>query len=358
MVYALFSDQHAHNWSAYSTKLPSGLNSRLDHMLTELKRGAQELRAAGGDTIVFAGDLFHSRGSIDPEVFNPVSETIKGLTWDGFNIVAIPGNHDLKSNETTVLGNAIQSLSSLKGFTVITEPMHLASLGLAMVPWIPKLDDLKAALEALASTIKVPGKGFDCSETDLVIHAGIDGVLSGVPGHGLTPSYLAGLGFRRVFAGHYHHHCAFEAGKVWSIGATTHQTFSDIGTKAGFLLVDDKRVNYRASRAPSFVEVTPDTPSEEIPLIVADNHVRVRGFAFDDAETNAFRRGLEGMGAAGITFQVERKVASARTGTTAAKGVTLETSVNGFIKRMGSPHEAAIAARAAQIITDARAATE
>ena len=48
---------------------------------------------------------------------------------------------------------------------------------------------------------------------------------------------LAKLGFRRVFAGHYHHHCSFEDGKVWSIGATTHQTASDIGTKAGFLLV-------------------------------------------------------------------------------------------------------------------------
>ncbi len=55
-----------------------------------MKRAAAEVRAAGGDTLVFAGDLFHTRGSLDPEVFNPVIETIKGLTWDGYRIVAIP----------------------------------------------------------------------------------------------------------------------------------------------------------------------------------------------------------------------------------------------------------------------------
>lgn len=351
--YALFSDQHCHNWSAYATRLPGGMNSRLKILVDELHRGCAELRKAGGTTALFAGDLFHSRGSIDPEVFNPVADAIDKEIKLGTHFVAIPGNHDLKSNETTELGNAIQSLGKRDGFHVVTKPETHAPSGqfVTMVPWIPKLDDLKETLEEIAAAGYV-------GDHDLVIHAGIDGVLSGVPAHGLTPAYLAGLGFRRVFAGHYHHHCTFEAGKVWSIGALAHKDFGDIGTKAGFCLVYPDRVVYRASRAPSFVEVTPDTSEEDIATIADGAYVRVRGFTFDDTQANAMRRELTELGAAGVLIQCERTTVSARSGTVSAKGVTLEASVDGFITRMGSSHEAAVRARAAQIISDVRATAE
>lgn len=353
--YALISDHHMHGWSAYSKRLPDGMNSRLAILLDELKRAAAELDAAGGDTIIFGGDLFHARGSIDPEVFNPVAQTITRLIELGFKFGAIPGNHDLKSNETTTLGNAIQSLGERVGFDVITHTSAYGCSGhtLLMVPWIPKLDDLKMVLEREAATY-----ASHKHEIDVIMHAGIDGVLSGVPAHGLTPAYLAGLGFKRVFSGHYHHHCVFEAGKVISIGALAHKDFGDIGTKAGFLIVHPDRIDYRASRAPSFVEVSDETDPDEIPLIVDGNYVRVRGFRFDDAQVNAFRRELEELGAAGTTFNTERETVTARSGAVSAKGVTLETSVSGFISRMGSPFEAEIQARATQIIADARASAE
>lgn len=356
MTYGILSDIHAHAWSAFSTRLPCGRNSRLQIIVDEINRAAAEVRAAGGDTLVFAGDLFHTRGSLDPEVFNPVIEAIKGLTWDGYRIVAIPGNHDLKSNETTELGNAFQSLKGTNGFGIITQPKLLDSLPLAMVPWIPKLDDLKAVVEALAEEAVRRGT---LAKTDLVLHAGIDGVLSGMPAHGLTPAYLAGLGFRRVFAGHYHHHCSFEDGQVWSIGATTHQTASDIGTRAGFLIVDDDQVVYRASHAPSFVEVSDETDPDGIADIVDGNYVRVRGLKFTDAEEASFRDELVKLGAKGVVMNVERETTNARTGTTAAaKAKSLEVSVADFIERQGLAHKDAVKARAAAIISSVRAATE
>src|SRR5260370_22414971 len=74
--------------------------------------------------IIIAGDLFHTRGQMDPEVFNPVHDRICKLLGDGFRFVAIPGNHDLKSKETTELGNAMQSLGKLPNFNVVTNPVY------------------------------------------------------------------------------------------------------------------------------------------------------------------------------------------------------------------------------------------
>jgi DNA repair exonuclease SbcCD nuclease subunit len=356
--YGLFSDIHAHAWSAFSSKLPCGRNSRLQIIIDELKRGAAEVKAAGGDVLVFAGDLFHTRGSIDPEVFNPVSDAIDELLADGFTILALVGNHDLKSNESTQLGNAFQSFQGRERFKVVTEPelIRIGGHTLLMVPWIPKLDDLKAELESW------PGRrDFGIAghvSADVIMHAGIDGVLSGMPAHGLTPAYLAGLGFKRVFSGHYHHHCAFEDGRVVSIGATTHQTQSDIGTRAGFLIVGDEGFVYRASHAPEFVEITDETDPDEIADTVDGNYVRVRGFKFSDADEKAFREELIGLGAKGVVMSTERQAATVRATSVSAKAKSLEASVADYIVRRASPHVAAIQARAAAIISAVRAASE
>src|SRR5579871_421230 len=132
--YLLVSDVHAHAWSSFATTLASGVNSRLQITLDELKRAVAELKAAGGDECLIAGDLFHVRGSVDPEVFNPVHDWF--ATYQEVSFVAIPGNHDLKSKDTTELGNAIKSLAGPK-FVVAHKPYHGFACPdhVAVVPW-------------------------------------------------------------------------------------------------------------------------------------------------------------------------------------------------------------------------------
>lgn len=348
--YALLSDQHLHNWSAFATPLPSGINSRLQIILDELVRAADELQGAGGDTMVFAGDLFHVRGSIDPSVLNPALDTISAILDRGVKIVAIPGNHDLKSKETTELGNAIQSLGKLDGFTVITEPQIVEASGrpVAMIPWHATCDGLRGAVRALQSAYT------DIDEVDLVIHAPVNGVIMGIPDHGFDASELADFGFRRAFAGHYHDHKSF-AGGVYSIGASTHQTWSDIGTRAGFLLVDDF-VTYRASHAPKFVEITDDTDEAEIPLIVDGNYVRVRFETITPAAEKELRAELEGMNARGVVIQATRAPAVTRTGATVKTGATLEASVGDYIVGLAHPKQASVVSLCNDILSRARAA--
>jgi DNA repair exonuclease SbcCD nuclease subunit len=350
--YALLSDLHCHNWSAFcGAPGPDGMNRRLGMILGEMRRAAGELKAAGGTTMVIAGDLFHQRGSIDPECFNPTFTAIEQIAADGVEIIAIPGNHDLKGTEAHQLGNAMQKLDAVIGVEVVTQPKVFRGVGVVMVPWIQKLDVLKKELQNLADTVE------DHDQLDLVIHAGINGVIQGLPDHGLEAPWLASLGFRRVFAGHYHAHKVMEAGAVISIGSTTQQTWGDVGTKAGFLLVHPERIDFRASRAPSFVDIDAATPDEDVPLLVDGNYVRIRGMKLTDLQVKEMRTEFEKLGAKGVSFQVAREVATARTGATATKGLSLDESVTKYIDSLSLPNAAVIQAEAQDVLATVRSVT-
>lgn len=345
--YALLADVHAHAWSTYGETGPNGVNTRLQIIIDEMLRAGAELLAAGGHVMVVAGDLFHKRGTIDPEVFNPIHATIRTLLKMKVSVVLIPGNHDLKSRETTEIGNAFQSLGALMGCYVITKPERfvLSDHDAILIPWISDPAELlKAADHFWAHDRNLRGK------SDLIIHAGIDGVLPRLEGHGLSPDVLADLGYRRVFAGHYHAHKSMLGGKVWSIGATTHQTWSDVGTKAGFLLVYPDRVEYRASNAPAFVEITGATDPDEIALIVEDNYVRVRDMEMDAARAKALREELVALGARGVSLQVPTTASVTRAAVTTAKAASLEESVQSYIRAGGDPKAVEIERRALDVL--------
>ncbi len=353
--YAIVSDIHAHAWTHFATTGADGLNTRLKITLDELRRAVIELQAAGGNTLYVAGDVFHTRGSMDPEVFNPTHAVFQELA-DEVSIRMIPGNHDLKGRDTTKLGNAIQTIGAIGGIEVVTGKVGrlFYNENVLMLPWHATKDQLRATIKGITDAWSPT---IAASEVDLIIHVGIDGMLDGVPDSGLSAKEVASWGFKRVFAGDYHNYREAEDGKVISIGATSHQQWGDIGTKAGFLLVYPDRVDYRASHAPSFVELTGDTDPNDYFSTVDGNYVRIRGMKLTDAEINTFRAELTDMGARGVTFQVTREVVSARGSSTVAKATTLDQSVDQFVDQMKDvdpDHLALIKAGAAEILATVR----
>jgi DNA repair exonuclease SbcCD nuclease subunit len=336
MPYAVASDLHAHNWSSFSTLNQDGVNSRLRIMLDELERAAAGLMLSGGDTLVIAGDIFHSRGNLNPEVLNPVQSAFQRILDSGVSIYMIPGNHDLVGNETTELGSAIQTLSStfseageirVYNKPTLVENIKAGDTCFAFVPWHSTTEGMLKAAKKLA--LDARQKGI-IEHTDLFIHAGIDGVLTDMPDHGLSASKLSDLGFRNVFAGHYHHHKDMGKG-VYSIGASTHHTWKDVNTKAGFLLVDDAgAVQFQASHAPSFVDVS-GMDEDEIALTAKGNYVRFRGDEMSPDDVKELRDFFRKSGSLGESIQVAKKPVQARAGGPTKTGMSLEASVNGFI---------------------------
>lgn len=321
-TFGIISDTHHHNWSSFSTTLASGVNSRLQQILDETLRCAMTVGKAGGKTIVHAGDLFHVRGSVAPSVLNPTLALYRKLIEMGFEIILLAGNHDLEGRDATDVGSAITALKEV-GCTIVNTPTVFAAKRLALVPYISKVDELKRVLEKLQDETDAP----NC---DLIIHAGIDGVIKGLPDHGLDAEYLAKLKFVRTFAGHYHHHKQLHE-RVWSVGALTHQTWGDVGTKAGFLTVNGSNVKWHASHAPSFVEIDASTAPEDIPLIVDGNYVRAKIASSKQKDIEDLRQYLNDSGARGVAIISQPPSGMTRTASSIKAGASLEASVTDYI---------------------------
>lgn len=360
MTYAILSDIHAHTFTLFSKTNSQGVNSRLDTILGEMLRAADALKLAGGTRMVIAGDIMHTRGQIDPEVLNPLRKTIEQILGMGIDIDAIPGNHDLKSVETQELSSSIQNLSqiSLAGgqFRVFNEPTVIDNGGhlLAFIPWRNTKDGLMADLKKIATDWAA-----HLSNMDVFIHAGIDGVLSGMPAHGLTHHDLGVFGFRRVFAGHYHNHKDFGNGVV-SIGATTHHNWGDVGTRAGFLLVNgnDGSFTFNASQAPLFVDVSGMT-EEDMMFSVPGNYVRFRGPTMTNEQVKELREELMKMGARGTSIEVPRASSVARSAQP-GKAISIEQSIEAFVTATppASVDPAAVVKRAIEVLHESQAVSE
>jgi len=315
--YALLSDLHFHSWSTFSTVNESGVNSRLQTIINEVLRAKEELVKAGGDTMILAGDLFHTRGSVSPEVLNPVIELFETIVADGITVHAIPGNHDLSSKDSSWLTNAASALIPA-GVRMAHQP--LAGSDIVLIPWFSSIEELKRELEKHVS----PNK-------DVIIHAPVDDVIPGLPSHGLDADYLSRLGYKRVFSGHYHCYKNFGNG-VYSIGATTHQTWSDVNSKAGFLLVYPDLVKRYDTHAPKFVDIYGDMDEEEM-MICDGNYCRVKIGKATPAEINDIREELLSYGAKGVVIQAVKQTEIEERSVSAIKSITtLNQSVAMYIE--------------------------
>lgn len=338
--YVLLSDQHYHEWSAFSQIGPDGVNSRLQYQIGELRRAAAAVRAAGGNRIVSAGDTFHIRGGVRASVLNPVLDVHQELINDGFEFFMIPGNHDIASKDAERLSSSITALEAI-GCKVFNKPTVIENL--VFVPWVASVDQLKITVESFAGI----------SKTDLIIHAPVDNVIPGLPDHGLDGQYLADLGFNRVFSGHYHAHKEIVTNKVWSIGATTHQTWSDVGTKAGFLIVTEEGVQFNSSHAPQFIDIDENFDADELPFIVDGNFVRMKLTTSKVKDVEDARQTMLDLGAKGVQIlAVPAEQVSARTGTQVTKSATLDESVLEYVKSAGFNQKVGLAC--AEILNSVR----
>lgn len=326
--YGVISDLHLHDWSPFKRIGSDGeINSRLEILLNEILRIGQEVVKAGGDTLVVAGDVFHVRGKLIPSVFNPSAEVFRQkLPALGIKqIYMIPGNHDLEGKDSRSIGNAIRSLINER-IMVLEGPTDIND-SIVLLPWKENIEDLKRQIEQVASRFDYVRRG----QVDLVIHAPIDGVFQHIPDGGLDPEWLASLGWRNVFAGHYHNHKDFGGG-VYSIGSIAHHSWGDIGSYPGWLLVDEDKVTFQTSKCPRFVEITPDMDPLDAELAADGNYVRVYTELSSASDLERIRDGFMSTGALGVTVLSQpTKVGVARSSTTVKSGVSIEDNLVSYV---------------------------
>lgn len=326
-MYLVISDIHLHNWSQFAGLTKRGVNTRLQSILDAMNEALEVAERSHVKRCYIAGDLFHVRGSVAPSVLNPALELFEFWYDRGMEFRLIPGNHDLEGKHSDALTSAVQSLAHM-GCKVCHKAEYFADDNVVMLPWYDKLDDLKAAMKVMAAKHPM---------SDAIIHAPMNGVIKGIPDHGLNPADLSGLGFARVFCGHYHNFRSF--GNVYSIGALTHQTWGDVGNIAGYLLVDDASVVACSTVAPKFVDF-PFHLKDDTSILThcKGNYVRARSdVPLSEREIAELRNDIETRyQALGCIVQAQIKPKNAQRVSNVSTGVTLEASVADFVSRQPS----------------------
>jgi hypothetical protein len=138
------------------------------------------------------------------------------------------------------------------------------------------------------------------------------------------------------------------------VGATTHQTWGDTGSKAGFLTVTTEEVKWHCSRAPHFVDIEAGMDPSEVALRCDGNYIRVKVSNAKPSEVSAIRDGLMKHGALGVNVNVVKVPTTGRASTSTVKaGASVEIQVTDYIKTAGFEHAELVAQGAIAVLSEA-----
>ncbi|PHM52336.1 metallophosphoesterase family protein [Xenorhabdus hominickii] len=331
-LYGLISDTHYHTWDAFASTAHDGMNSRLKIQLDATWEAAVAAKEAGAKALFHAGDVFHVRGSIAPTVLHFTSELYnKIINMLELPIYILAGNHDLETNDSVFSANASASFTKIGAEIVCSKTPKTFLIDDVRIHMISWYSDHKALL----NTVKELAKTLDLTvPNDLIIHTSINKSIPGMPDVGMEAEEFEALGFRYVLSGHYHNHKEVIPGVI-SIGALTHQNWGDVGTTAGYMLVnEDGSYSQNSTKAPVFLELNSDLTED----MVKGNYVRIRAVIKDDEEGKKLEEMAKLLGAGGVSrnFTKESSLVGATAATAStAKIDSLKESVGNYCVLMG-----------------------
>lgn len=245
--FLVISDIHAHPFPYGAQYVPyhpfKGLhNSRLVSTMRALEGVADYAVANGVGTVLFVGDMFHTRQSVRTVARNMVTHVIKEKFVDqGIKMVLIPGNHDYADRVGNI--HSLQSLSYLGPDIHVVDTVSAVELPDMRVICVPYTDSVKKARLDLQDAAGLAKQ--DLSKlTVLLCHLGVQGATVGSDYVMVCPSDVGGeeipfADFDLCFFGHYHQHQML-AKNAWFTGALTEQNWSDVNGTRGFIHVDNR----------------------------------------------------------------------------------------------------------------------
>lgn len=261
MKIAVIGDIHCHNWKDFSKTVnvhwdssigrykesqecddfDIPMNSRLLNILNGLGDVRDYCVNNSIKLVLFAGDLFHSRGSVETTVYNATYKIFETFYQSGIEVIMISGNHDQPMS-------MVYSESSLYPFNrlnqVILKPkMVTYSDGseLLNIICIPYSKDKKMNMDALHSMLETSD---DNASKILLAHVGISGGLVGSGNFVMSDEYnlneLKATKFKYCIFGHYHKPQVLEYNSIYA-GSLLQNTFNDEGDKHGFWVIDTNK---------------------------------------------------------------------------------------------------------------------
>jgi len=264
MGIVFFSDVHAHNWKQYNRVTKSGIGSRLNWCVSALREVDSYAQEHNHD-VVFCGDLFQAKDSIETEVLVRTYSATPGY-------VLVAGNHDILYSGVSVLNVFDDDVR-----TTVTQPpgmwLEMSGFSVSFCPFSYDLETMRETIrflakEAASGTSKDKFKvlATHCEVNDAAITKNEMRAK-----HVLAQEDFAG--FDLVVSGHYH--IPQSVGKVVYCGALLQNRWGEDGKiRNGFIVLDrDAEGNVSIDRVPVSAPRFIDLPEgEEKPTDKGDIH--------------------------------------------------------------------------------------
>ena len=212
--YIVFSDLHAHLFTDFAKPDEEYINTRLSNIVHAL-RDILNIAKEEGRTVLFAGDLFHARGSVRSEVFNAIFENI--AAFSEVPIIMIRGNHDASDN-TIGSPSSIEPFKYLPNVHLYTglDTAEINGDTLTLVSYGEEYADIKQFIKDNPADI-------------MMAHLGIEGS-KGAGASSLDGAFTVGDLYPDkngiVLLGHYHRSQKFTDNMLY-VGNPVAQNFSD-----------------------------------------------------------------------------------------------------------------------------------
>lgn len=232
--------------------------------------------------VLFAGDMFHKRITVDQTVRNLVYDKIKMMTDSGLYIIMIPGNHDQVDN-TDLPQHSLHEFRDLDHVTVLDkfefESLEWSSgeeVVIFPAPYSKNVQMIKDKITEYADTVKREG----IENAILLGHFGIDGATVGKRSYSLQGAFGMGDLYPDVFQfgifGHYHKSQYLgNTNNFAYTGSPIQHSFHDECSDTGFIEIDTDTgiMELKEIPTPKFITVTdPETNLEKL----VGNYVRLQ----------------------------------------------------------------------------------
>jgi DNA repair exonuclease SbcCD nuclease subunit len=299
MKIVLYSDLHAHPYNN-GVLLEHGTNSRVADAAQVIGQAYSYAVENDVDYVVFGGDLFDRRKSIDVDTYNTIHECIQ--TWSKkVSTIMIPGNHDQANKSGTI--HALERFDS-EDCAVLSEPQWRSLGDDVYLFGVPYYDDGLRIAQRIEEGLKDKPEG---SRHILLIHYGIEGAKIG-PSDYVLPCELKLPMLQLdewdiIFSGHYH--IGQQLGsKFHYIGSAMQHRWDDVGFEKSFVVYDssDNSIVRIPTLAPQFLEIRDKTKNHN----VKNCFVRIiRDYEISQDKKPKIEVNLKERGALSVEFRYE-----------------------------------------------------
>ena len=275
MKFVFFTDSHFHLFTNYAKPDDEFVNDRFKEQIEALQKVFDIAREEKAD-VIFGGDLFHKRNSVDTRVYNKVFEVLARNR--DIDVYMLRGNHDSVTN-SLYTSSSIEPIGYLPNVHIFssTDTFSFTDVNLVFEPYGDETEEIKEHIKG----------SYDENKTNiLVAHLGVEGSLTGKGSNRLEGAFgyqdLLPDNYAFILLGHYHRRQYFTNPNHFYGGSLMQQSFSDEQESNGVHLIDTDKLTteFIPINTRRFITIQgEDIPENFDQLIEEDNFIRVIGTA-------------------------------------------------------------------------------